>query len=55
MKRLIYTASLASLILTACMEPTDLPEVIPQERCNWPNPGGYGLPPETEPYTGLFY
>lgn len=55
MKRLIYVMLFASLMMAGCMEPTDLPDAIPQERCRWPNPRGYGLEPETEPYTGLFY
>ena len=55
MRGMIYIWLAVSLILPGCAPASDLPEAIPQERSSWPNPGGYGLEPETGAYTGLFY
>ena len=51
---LLWAVAIAGAFLEA--QPGTLEGVaIPQNRPDWPNPAGYGLPPETEEYNGIFY
>lgn len=57
-KILLAMCLLTMSILSACdtLYSDDWEEIqIPQNRCLWPNPAGWGLEPETETYNGLFY
>lgn len=48
-----------AILGTALEDITDTPvgweQPIPSERCRWTNPAGYGLPAETEEYSGLVW
>ena len=52
---MLYTMVILGVLLEDCKGALPFPEGVPENRYEWPNPAGYGLPPDTEPYNGLFY